>query len=105
MASTVTLANIKRVAVGDRFHVRAKVTESGTYSSGGTPITALSLGLRHIENLVVEGPNAAGIDVVWNQTPGTSATVVTYDEDNTSGVAAEFSGTAVAVYNILAVGF
>ena len=105
MASTVTLANIKRVAVGDRFQVRAKVTESGTYATPGTPITALSLGLRYIEHAIVEGPNAVGIAVTWDQAPGTSATFKTDDEDNISGVSAEFSGTAVAVYHILVTGF
>lgn len=105
MAATVTLANIKRVAVGDRFHVRAKVTESGTYSAGGSPITAASLGLRYIEHLTVSPPAAAGIHVAWDQTPGTSVKVLTYDEDNTSGVEAEFAGTAAAVYSILAIGF
>lgn len=105
MAATVTLANIKRVAVGDRYHVRAKVTESGTYSTGGTPITAASLGLKYIEHVTVSPPNAAGIHVAWNQTPGTSVNIVSYDEDNISGVEAEISGTVTTVYSILAIGF
>jgi hypothetical protein len=105
MAATVTVSNIKRVAVGDRFHVRAKVVESGTYSSGGSPVTAASLGLRYIESIHPSPPNAAGIHVAWDQTAGTSVNILTYDENDISGVEAQFSGTAAAVYSILAIGF
>lgn len=104
MAATTTVSNIRRAPVGERFHVRAKVTESGTYTSGGSPITAKQLGLNYIEQVFVSPPNAAGIHVAWDQTAGTSINIVTYDEDNTSGVEAEFSGTAAAVYSILAIG-
>lgn len=103
--ATAALSNIKRAPVGDRTHVRAKVTESGSYSSGGTSITAAALGLRYIEALYVSPPNAAGIHVAWDQSVGTSTKVVTYDEDNISGIEAEISGTVSTVYSILAIGF
>ena len=104
--ATVTLATIKRTAVGDRFHTTAKVTESGTYTPGGTPIKAASLGLRYIEQVFLSPVAAPGISAAWDKTPGASVTIKTYDEDNTSGVEAELGAVATtAVYSILAIGF
>lgn len=105
MAATATISKLKVSAVGDRIHSRCTVTESGTYSAGGTPITAAALGLKYIEAAFPSPVNAAGISVAWNQTPGTSINILTYDEDNTSGVEAQFVGTAAAVYSLLVVGF
>lgn len=105
MAAVTTLSNINRYASGQRMHVAAKVTESGTYVTAGSAITAAQLGLKYIETVLVTPPNAAGIHVAWDGTPGTSVNIVTYDEDNISGVEAEFAGTAAAVYTILAIGF
>jgi len=103
--ATGTISNLKTAAVADRFHARAKVTESGTYAAGGTTITAASLGLRYIEQLVVSPPDTAGYHVAWDQVVGASVKVKTYDEGDISGIEAEVSGTVAHVYSILAIGF
>ena len=102
--STAALANIRVVAVGDRLHARARVTQSGTYAAGGSVITALSLGLRFIEQVFLSPPDTAGYHVAWDQVTGASIKVKTYDEDNISGVEAEVSGTVTHVYSILVIG-
>ncbi len=106
MAATTTLAQIRKSAVGERFHVVAKVTESGTYATGGSPITAAQLGLKYIEQVFISRENAIKQDQAWDKTPGTSVNIVTYVEDGTTGIEAEHgASTATAVYNILAIGF
>lgn len=106
MAATTTLSQIRKSAVGERFHVVAKVTESGTYSAGGSPITAAQLGLKYIEQVFISRENAVRNDQAWDKTPGTSVNIKTFVEDAVSGIEVEHgASTADAVYNVLAIGF
>lgn len=106
MAATTTLSQIRRSVSGERTQVTAKVTESGTYSAGGSPITAAQLGLKYIEQVFISRQSAVKNDQAWDKTPGTSVNILTYVEDAISGIEAEHgASTADAVYNILAIGF
>lgn len=86
---------------------RARLTHSGNYATDGTAVTAASLGLRYIEQLVPAPADLAGIYFAWDGTPGTSVLLVAYDEDNTSGVAAEYTNAAAitSVVDVLAIGY
>lgn len=95
MAATTTIAQLRKTAVGERFQVVAKVTESGTYTAGGSPITAAQLGLRYIEQVFISRENAIKQDQAWDKTPGTSVNIVTYVEDGTTGIEAEHAASAL----------
>ena len=101
--ATATLSLVKTAAVGDRLHARAKVTESGTYSTGGTSITAQSLGLKYVEQLIVTREPTAANDQAWDGTPGTSVKVLSFTDGGTE-VQHTVSSTTSAYY-ILAIGF
>lgn len=91
--------------MGDRKAHRAKITMSD-YDTGGEAITAKELGMIYVEELFISQPDAAGIDWRWDQTAGTSVTVLAYDEDDISGVAAEHADAAnTDVFTVLAIGF
>lgn len=106
MPATTTLSQVRRNVVGDRAQVTAKVTESGTYSTGGSPITAAQLGLKYIEQVFISRENVAKQDQAWDKTPGTSVNILTYVEDAITGIEAQHgASTADAVYNVLAIGF
>ena len=105
--AAVAVSRLKVAAVADRFVARARLTHSGNYADGGTAITAGSLGLRYIEQLVPVQPDAAGIDFAWDGTPGVSVLLKAYDEDDTEGVAEEYAnGAAITtVVDIIAYGY
>lgn len=86
---------------------RARLTHSGNYETDGTAVTAASLGLRYIEALVPAPADLAGIYFTWDGTPGTSVLLKAYDEDNTSGIAAEYTNAAAitSVVDVLAIGY
>ena len=81
-------------------YYHAKVTMPDAYSSGGTvakPTVPDNLSLWALE--VIEHTAGAGFDIRWNGS--TSAPkLLMYDEDNTSGIAAEVSGdvSTIAVW-------
>jgi hypothetical protein len=90
---------------GNKFLVRFTLTYSGTYATGGEVVTAASLGLTYVDELIPLTPNEAGIDAAWDGTKGASPKVLLYDEDDTSGVAAErAAATTTTVVRCLAYG-
>jgi hypothetical protein len=76
----------------------AKVTMSASYASGGDTVTKPTVpdnqALWALE--VIEHTAGAGIDIRWNGNT-TTPKLLMYDEDNTSGVAAEITGDQSAV--------
>jgi hypothetical protein len=100
----IAVSNLSFGHVGNRVATRATLTYSGSYASGGESVTPAALGLKYVEEVIVTQPNEAGIDVRWDRS-NTAPKFVVYDEDNTSGVAAEFSGTCTSVVRILAIGY
>lgn len=105
--ASVAVSNLRVAAVADRMVARARLTHSGNYATNGTAVTAASLGLRYIEQLVPVTPNIAGVYFAWDGTPGTSVNLVAYDEDNTSGIAAEYTNAAAitSVVDVIAYGY
>lgn len=105
--ASVAVSNLNVSAVGDRKHARARLTHSGNYATDGTSVSAAALGLVYIERLVPHSSASAGIDFVWDGTPGTSVLLKAFDEDNTSGVAAEYTNAAAitSVVEVLAIGY
>jgi hypothetical protein len=76
----------------------AKCTMGATYATGGdtvtTPSAPTNYDLFAVE--VISHNAGAGIDIEWNQS--TSAPkLIAYDEDNTSGVAAQVSDGSSAL--------
>jgi hypothetical protein len=105
--AAVAVSQLHVSAVGDRKQARAKLTHSGNYATDGTAVSAASLGLNYIERLVPSPADIAGIYFAWDLTPGTSVNLVAYDEDNTSGIAAEYTNAAAitSVVDVLAIGY
>lgn len=70
------------------------ITFDSSYPTGGEAISADLLGgLVQVDSFIVGGVTAAGVDAVYLPATGK---LKLFDEDNTSGVAAEFGNTGDA---------
>ena len=77
--------------MGDRVVIDAKVTFSGTYPAGGEAIAYSDFdGLIQIDSVIPHSQSAAGISVVFDSA---NSKLKVFDENDSSGVEAEFSGT------------
>lgn len=101
--ATATVSLLKVSVQGDRKTARAKITESGTYATGGTSITAASLGLRYVEQLIVTRAPTATEDQAWDGSPGTTVKVLTFTDAGTEVQHAASATTSV--YFVLAIGY
>lgn len=101
--ATAAVSSLKVSVQGDRKTARAKITESGSYATGGTSITAQSLGLVYVEQLIVTRAPTATEDQAWDGTPGTTVKVLTFTDGGTE-VQHTVSATT-SVYYILAIGY
>jgi hypothetical protein len=102
MALAVTALEFGQL--GARRANRATVTFDSSYPTGGEALTAAAFGLSDIQDVFVEQPNTAGIDVRYDSS---AEKLVIYDEDNTSGVAAEVanaSNQSTVAVRVLVVG-
>ena len=87
----IAISEQDRRIMGDRVVIDAKVTFSGTYPANGEAIAASDFdGLIQIDSLIPHSASAAGITVVFDSS---ASKLKVYDEDNSTGVEAEFSGT------------
>ena len=87
----IAISEQDRRIMGDRVVIDAKVTFSGTYPSDGEAVAASDFdGLIQIDSLIPHSASAAGITVVFDSS---ASKLKVYDEDNSTGVEAEFSGT------------
>ena len=67
------------------------VTFDSSYPTGGEAVTAGNFGFTlEILNVIAGQTNVAGIDAVWDSA---NSKVLLYDEDNTSGIAAQVADT------------
>lgn len=67
------------------------ITFDSSYPTGGEAIAVGDFGFTlEILNVVLGPTNVAGIDAVWDQA---NSKVILYDEDNTSGIAAQVADT------------
>lgn len=63
------------------------ITFDSSYPTGGEAIEVNQLGgMFQLDALSLEQTNTAGFDAVWDQA---TAKILLYDEDNTSGIAAQ----------------
>ena len=87
----IAISNQDRRIMGDRVVIDAKVTFSGTYPSNGEPIAASDFdGLIQIDSCIPHSQSAAGISVVFDSA---NSKLKVFDENDSTGVEAEFSGT------------
>ena len=87
----IAISEQDRRIMGDRVVIDAKVTFSGTYPAGGEAIAYSDFdGLIQIDSLIPHSASAAGITVAFDST---NSKLKVYDEDDSTGVEAEFSGT------------
>lgn len=79
---------------GDTYQVVGEITtDGGDYASGGFALTASLFGLDYIDAVLVGHSSSAGITGRYVQSTGK---VLVYDEDNTSGVEAEYAAAAIS---------
>lgn len=100
-----TVSDTDRYPAGGRsYAVRFTLTYSGTYAAGGEVVTAASLGLRYVSEVVLAPVNTLGVESTWDGTKGASPKVRLFVEDAISGIPAEASGTRTDVIRGLAYG-
>ena len=85
MALTFTADNFG--VVGAQRQWQGTVTFDASYPTGGEAVLPADFGgLVQIDTVIIGQTNVAGVDAVWD---ATNSKVILYDEDNTSGVAAQ----------------
>lgn len=69
------------------------ITFDSSYVTGGEPIDAAQFGMSNIVALIVGSADEAGISARWDQA---NSKLILMDEDNTSGIEAQFASTGDA---------
>lgn len=109
MALTVTeLAAVQPVVrPGDtpKALVFATITFDSSYPTGGEALASSDFSsVGSLDSVIVSQTNVAGIDAVWDSA---NSKVLLYDEDNTSGIAAQVADTtdmSATTVDVLVVG-
>jgi hypothetical protein len=109
MALTVTETASVTSAVrpGDKktAMVFARVTFDSSYPTGGEALASSDFSsVGSIAAVIVSTTNVAGVDAVWDSA---NSKILLYDEDNTSGIAAQAANTSdhsATVVDILVAG-
>lgn len=106
MSNPVVSLLSKRAPIGDRFMVTATLTWATYAQAYVDKVTAASLGLVYIDHLNVSPSSVAGVSSRWDGVKGASAGISLFDEDDTSGVAADATaGSRTDVVFIQAYGY
>lgn len=69
------------------------ITFDSSYPTGGEAIDAGQFGMSSIVTLIVGSTDEAGISARWDQA---NSKIILFDEDNTSGIEAQFANTGDA---------
>lgn len=89
MAVTVSTLHTDRL---NKTRIKAvEITFDSSYPTGGEPITAAMFGFTRIISVFAIQCDDAGYDPVWDRT---NSKILLYDEDNTSGIAADAANTS-----------
>lgn len=71
--------------------VFATITFDSSYPTGGEALATSDFSsVGSLDSVIVSTTNSAGFDAVWD---ATNSKVLLYDEDNTSGIAAQVADT------------
>ena len=104
MAVTVaTLASVTPTVLPGEEGVKlvyATVTFDSSYPTGGEAVTAADFGLGNIRALIVGSNDEAGVSARWDQA---NSKLKLFDEDNASGIEAEFANAGDASANVVTV--
>lgn len=69
------------------------ITFDSSYPTGGEAVTAADFGMSAIHTMIISSTDEAGISARWDHA---NLKIKLFDEDNTSGVEAEFANTGDA---------
>lgn len=78
--------------------VTATVTFDSSYPTGGEAVAASDFGLSSIRGLIVGSNDEAGVSARWD---ASASKLKLFDEENTSGIEAEFANTGDASANVV----
>lgn len=94
----LTFTEQYRGVVSDRRVWRGTVTFDSSYPTGGEAVTAADFGFDvSIETVIVGSNDEAGVSCRWD---GANSKLKLFDEDNTSGIEAEFGNGTDASANV-----
>ena len=80
--------------VGDRKCWRGTVTFDNSYPTGGEAVTPANFEfLLNVESVIIGSTDEAGVSARWD---ATNDKILLFDEDNTSGIEAEFANAGDA---------
>ena len=74
------------------------VTFDNSYPTGGEAIAAADFGLQRIDSVIVGSNDEAGVSARWDQA---NSKLKLFDEENTSGIEAEFANAGDASANVV----